>query len=297
MDPNIRTTRSGASYATPIDVFTPSKPLPAAAPHSATILTDNVLLEHPSTASTQENPTLITISSDDSDETLLHPYPVWDSNSDSDSLSELSLSDGEDEDTSTTLDNVEPQGNDNSNNTITEESIIPPPRTVYNKMPPPKQPVYPHITPPYICDHDDEDTPTFFTHPHPLNAPCPIDNSVLLRESPRSPSPTPPPSEPAPASPPEIWLALIQQYAGTGSYHAVLSTLQLWRHNEINTAIMLAMMRAHLSMHPQLLKGFERLYNVSVFVGESGTVEEVMRSSGKPLKTRGECEKELALLL
>ncbi|KAF8245396.1 hypothetical protein K440DRAFT_410116 [Wilcoxina mikolae CBS 423.85] len=188
-------------------------------------------------------------------------------------------------------------------------------------MPPPKQPVYPHTTPPHICD---EDTPAFFTHPHPLdnpcpvdnsvflresprspsptphplNAPCPVDNSVFLRESPRSPSPTPPPpSEPAPASPPEVWLALIQQHAGTGSYHAVLSTLRLWRHNEINTAIMLAMMRAHLSMHPQLLKGFERLYDVSVFVGESGTVEEIVGSSGKPLKTREECEKELALLL
>jgi hypothetical protein len=50
-------------------------------------------------------------------------------------------------------------------------------------------------------------------------------------------------------------------------------------------------------MQPHLLKGFERVYNVSVFAGQTGAVEEVVKASSVSMKTREECEKELRLLL
>jgi hypothetical protein len=225
-NPNIRTTRSGASYATPIDACTPTKH-PLAAPDAGAILTDNITLATPlelcSTAPAQEASASKTTQSDDSDETLTHAYPLWDDNDDDDSLSELSFPN--EEDPLQTLDDVEvvtasrklslhlgvwltflkPQDNN------IEELITSPSRTLYDEMPPPKLPAL----------------PAFFPHPHLPDAPCPVDSSVFLRPSPRSPSP-----KPQPLSPPEIWLGLIQQHAGTGSYHAVLSTLRLWKHNE-----------------------------------------------------------------
>ncbi|KAA8893090.1 hypothetical protein FN846DRAFT_980481 [Sphaerosporella brunnea] len=79
----------------------------------------------------------------------------------------------------------------------------------------------------------------------------------------------------------EKWLSMVNEQLGYWVWFSVVDTLKDWKNSEIDTSVMVGMIRAKLRAAPNLLEGFEQVYQGSMFCGETEKVEAVMPRKGK----------------